>query len=164
MRRVSFFVICAVFAACSGHRSPLAEAPLAEGGTVARLLPAEGPAVVLVIHPKDVMSCYQPIWQWTVWERENPGRFLLLLAGEPTPVQRRQLVLRRIRPDGVLGADAARYDTPSEYVYDGRRLHAHTDGKFGPATARLDSAGAGFPAQKLLDPYPAIAARSGAAN
>lgn len=164
MRKAAFTGICLLLAACSRGVVPLAEAPLAGGGTVRELIPASGPAVVVVLRPGDALGCYQSVWSWREWERKNPGRFVLLFTAEPTEAERRQLVPRRIRPDGVLqgGAGGA---APAEHVFDGRILKNSTEGGLGPATARLEEAGADLPLSALLDrSHPSPAAVAAAAT
>lgn len=153
LKALSLIAAAMWISACSRAPVPLSAAPLTEGGTVARLLPARGTTVALVVRPSDVFNCYQPLWAWNEWRRQHPGGVVLLFTREPTPEERRQLVLRRVRPDAVLAPGGFRpAASPAEYVVARGRVVRATTGRFGTATANLLRGGPATAIDELLTP------------
>lgn len=134
MRQNGFPVVALlVLGACAIPERPVTEWPLNTGQTIQDLLPGSGPAAVLVYDPADCFTCSSSIAEWMAWESHYPGRVLMVFTREPTPAERKRLVLHRITADGILGEPLARLsassETPVEFaILDGRtvqygRLH-----------------------------------------
>ena len=165
-RALSLLLVAVSVSACARQGVPLPAAPLADGSTVARLLPAEGATVALVVKPSDVFNCYQPLWVWNEWRRHHPVGMVLLFTREPTPEERRELVLRRVRPDAVLAPGGFHpAATPAEYVVTSNRVIRATTGRFGSATANLLRGGPSTAFEALLTPaHPVDLSASGTAS
>jgi hypothetical protein len=116
--------------------------------------------VVLVIDPKEILNCYQPLWEWIEWERRNSGRYLMVLSAEPIAAERQQMVIHRLHPQGVLVGGSRAVPTPGEYVFSNRTLSYQSVGAFGRATARLETVGPTMSPTILLEPsHPADPSR-----
>lgn len=151
MKNLAIILVCGPLMACSSPAQPITSYPLRDRGTVADLVPPAGLGVVVVLDPENVGSCYQPLWLWSEWERSNPGRFILLFSREPNAGERRQIVLRRVRADGILAAGRAkRGDAPAEYIFRNGVLLRESRGRLGVATARITEGGGTLSAREFL--------------
>jgi hypothetical protein len=120
-----FVTIVVLFlGSCASPERNILKYPLASGGTVGQNLPSRSPAVVLLIDPADIVVCGNHISRWLEWDRRNPGQLAIILTEPPTPDARRQLLLFRIRADGVLRRSRGfeRVPTPYEYLVSHGRV------------------------------------------
>lgn len=140
MRLFALLLVCTAAAACApAAAGPPAGWRLAGGGTLGDRVPTRGLGVALVLDPVQVADCYQPLWRWSEWERANPGRFVLLFSRPPTAEERRALVLRRVREDGVLAVAGA--PSPAELAFRDGVVIRESRGTLGAATARVARGG-----------------------
>ncbi len=103
---------------CISPETDLLEQPLTSGETLEARLPPLSPAVVLLFEPADLAVCGNHISRWMEWDRNHPGRLLIVLTRSPGPAERKQLLLFRVRPDAILRRSrrSGPIHTPSEYL------------------------------------------------
>lgn len=75
---------------------------LADGRSVDNLLPARGPAAILILEPRECLSCVGPLGAWQEERMRAPGAVLLLLTRAPTREERDQLVRLGVKEDGIV--------------------------------------------------------------
>lgn len=111
-------VVALVLLGCVSPETNLLEYPLTSGETLEEHLPALSPAVALLFEPADLDVCGNHISRWMEWDRTHPGHLLIVLTKIPTAAERKQLLLFRINPDGVLRRSRGFEPIPtlSEYV------------------------------------------------
>lgn len=99
---------------------------LASGTAVADLVGSDS-AVVAIYDPAACMSCDNLLPDWFRWAETHPRRFALVLSREPTPEERKRIILRRVTPQGVLRRGFAFRRWTSAGVYYALFVHGHLD-------------------------------------
>lgn len=110
---------------------------LDDGRTLGQLLGDSGTAVVLIMDPGDWFRCFSVLAEWLEWRRGGEGQFHLVFSRQPTALERRLLIVARLRPEPfVTTGTPSREHTPMELVFhDGRLVYA--DSSVRGATSRL---------------------------
>jgi hypothetical protein len=122
-RGVLLAMLAMLATGCRTPETNILNYPVASGGTLMQHVSRQSPSVILLLAPADIVVCGNHISRWMEWDRQNPGRLSIVLTRAPSEVDRRQLLLFRIKPDVVLGTSQryARVPTPYEYlVAEGR--------------------------------------------
>lgn len=108
---------------CSAPETNILNYPVASGGILMQHVSRQSPVVILLLDPTDIVVCGNHISRWMEWDRRNPGRLSIVLTRAPSEVDRRQLLLFRIKPDVVLSTSRRYASVPTPYEYlmvDGR--------------------------------------------
>ena len=91
-----------VATSCASSR-PFEELALTNGQTIASLTHLADTVAILGYDPADCLPCGSPVAGWLRWaEGSDQRRSVLVLAREPTPSERRDLIPLRLRPAGQL--------------------------------------------------------------
>lgn len=102
-------IVASLLLAC-GHAGDRTSIRLYDGQTLGSRLRGVDSAVVLLWDPADCTSCGLLVNRWLEVRRQLPANVLLVLTRLPSEYERRDLVIHRIRPDGIGGdKDAAKY-------------------------------------------------------
>ncbi len=122
-RMARCLVAVAVLSCGVGDTDGIVTLDLTNGRTVGDLVRPGGITVVLVYSPESCFSCAGVLGRWVQLDREAADvEVALVLAREPSEVQRRQLALRRLAPVGVIEDEGDVPADPSAYVFTGRKL------------------------------------------
>jgi hypothetical protein len=73
-----------------------------EDGTTLQDRLGNDSVVVAIYDPAACMACDNLLPDWFRWAKTHPNRFQLVLSREPTPREREEIALRRVKPTGVL--------------------------------------------------------------
>ena len=121
--RFAFTGLVLLAASCSRKDAGLLSYRLQTGaGSVVDLAAPNAFSVILLIEPADVFACGNHISRWMEWERRHPGQFVLLFSRAPRADEQRQLVIFRIRPDGILADGTSGPERPHEYLVSGGKV------------------------------------------
>jgi hypothetical protein len=88
--------------ACSARETALSEWQLESGRSLGELVGVADTAVVLIYDPSDCFACSSVLGRWLDAKRRSPDRVFLVFTRSPRNVERDQLRLYRIQPDGIL--------------------------------------------------------------
>ncbi len=87
-------------ASCDGSRKN--SLTMTTGANVTALLERHDTAIALLADPSDCLSCDDVLRRWLEVRKRRPTQVRLIFTRRPTDSERKQLVLRRVYPDGVL--------------------------------------------------------------
>jgi hypothetical protein len=108
MGRLVLGALLAVSVISFGWRWVAAEPlSLKGGGKVSELLVADS-AIVAIYDPAACMSCDNLLADWFRWSGKHPGRFALVLTRTPSAHEQNGMLLRRVRPAGIIARSRAR--------------------------------------------------------
>lgn len=95
-------LLASASAACSGSETALSQWQLESGRSLGDLVGIADTAVVLVYDPSDCFACSSVLGRWLDAKRRSPDRVFLVFTRSPQNIERDQLRLYRIQPDGIL--------------------------------------------------------------
>jgi hypothetical protein len=98
-------VLCLVVTGCTEPTERLLDTQLTSGGDLRAALKSKDTAVALLLDPAECSSCDPLLRRWLAAQARQPEKILLVLTRTPSEHERRDLILRRIRPAGVLPKD-----------------------------------------------------------
>ena len=88
-------------------------------------------AVLLVYAPEDCFSCFGALDEWLAWRVLDGGNVHLILSREPTPAERRSLLLAGLREAAVLRQFAPNRTPLHLRVVHGKLRQAEFGGRSG---------------------------------
>jgi hypothetical protein len=98
-------VLCLVVTGCAEPTEGLLDTQLTSGGDLRAALQSSDTAVALLLDPAECSSCDPLLRRWIAAQARHPEKVLLVLTRTPSEHERRDLILRRVRPVGVLPKD-----------------------------------------------------------
>jgi len=103
MRVSQAYVVGAIAIGCiaAGAFATRSIFTLTSGMPVAEML-ARDSAIVAIYDPAACMSCDNLLAEWFRWEETHPRRFALVLTRAPTMNERVRMILRHVKPVGIL--------------------------------------------------------------